>query len=104
MDILLVKVVEHHAAIFMIVTDIYIFTLKKLTENTASNFAKVACDDIIEVGGGHACVGEKCAYGGKGCRCHGCTHVVGVAHAQVNYFSDSTAPDVGGLVRGGNHQ
>lgn len=59
MDILLVKVIEHHAAIFMIVTDIYIFTLEKLTENTASNFAKVACDDIIEVGGGHACVGEN---------------------------------------------
>lgn len=51
MDILLVKVIEHHAAIFMIVTDIYIFTLEKLTENTASNFAKVACDNIIEVEG-----------------------------------------------------
>lgn len=36
----------------------------------------------------------------KAAGCHGCTHVVGVAHAQVNYFSDSTAPDVGGLVRG----
>ena len=29
---------------------------------------------------------------------------VSIAHAQVNYFSDSTAPDVGRLVRVGNHQ